>query len=174
MGSLTSSRSRHCSMETSVLSRRNTPSGMRQAGVICCANLSQLKIIRSWCWPTPKFDRDLHAQIAKRELPTEGSGVLRGTEKRDFEDMSFADLGGTQQESDQLLGQFKGWGWSAKSFTGAEVTKQVLWELHGPYILHLATHGFFEPEDPTLDANPTESQSPTIKFDFAKARFFKH
>jgi tetratricopeptide (TPR) repeat protein len=122
----------------------------------------------------PKFDRDLHAQIAKRELPTEGSGVLRGTEKRDFEDMSFADLGGTQQESDQLLGQFKGWGWSAKSFTGAEVTKQVLWELHGPYILHLATHGFFEPEDPTLDANPTESRSPPIKSNFAKARFFKN
>jgi CHAT domain-containing protein len=100
--------------------------------------------------------------------------VLRGTEKRDFEDMSFGDLGGTQQESDQLLGQFKRWGWPTKSFTGAEVTKQVLSELHGPYILHLATHGFFEAEDPTLDANPTESPSPNIKFDFAKARFFKN
>ena len=122
----------------------------------------------------PKFNKDLNNQIAKSDLPTEGSGVLRGTEKCDFEDMSFEDLGGTQQESDQLLGQFKGWGWPAKSFTGAEVTKQVLSELHGPYILHLATHRFFEPEDPTLDANPTESQSPTIKFDFAKARFFKN
>ncbi len=122
----------------------------------------------------PKFDRDLHTQIAKSDLPTEGSGVLRGTEKRDFEEMSFEDLGGTQQESDQLLDQFKGWGWPTKSFTGAEVTKQVLSELHGPYILHLATHGFFEPEDPTLDAIPTESPSPTIKFDFAKARFFKN
>ena len=122
----------------------------------------------------PKFDRNLNAQIAKSDLPTEGSGVLRGTEKRDFEDMSFGDLGGTQQESDQLLGQFKRWGWPTKSFTGAEVTKQVLSELHGPYILHLATHGFFEPEDPTLDANPTESPSPNIKFDFAKARFFKN
>src|SRR5271157_4337589 len=122
----------------------------------------------------PKFDRSSNAQIAKSDLPTEGSGVLRGTEKRDFEDMSFGDLGGTQQESDQLSGQFKKWGWPTKSFTGAEVTKQVLSELHGPYILHLATHGFFEPEDPTLDANPTESPSPTIKFDFAKARFFKN
>jgi CHAT domain-containing protein/Tfp pilus assembly protein PilF len=122
----------------------------------------------------PKFDRNLNAQIAKSDLPTEGSGVLRGTEKRDFEDMSFGDLGGTQQESDQLLGQFKRWGWPTKSFTGAEVTKQVLSELHGPYILHLATHGFFEAEDPTLDANPTESPSPNIKFDFAKARFFKN
>ena len=36
----------------------------------------------------------------------------------------------------------------------------MLSELHGPYILHLATHGFFEPEDLTLDANPTESLSP--------------
>src|SRR5271165_6230530 len=122
----------------------------------------------------PKFDRSLNAQIAKSDLPTEGSGVLRGTEKRDFEEMSFGDLGGTQQESDQLSGQFKKWGWPTKSFTGAEVTKQVLSELHGPYILHLATHGFFEPEDPTLNANPTESPSSTIKFDFTKARFFKN
>ncbi len=67
----------------------------------------------------PKFDRSSNAQIAKNDLPTEGSGVLRGTEKRDFEDMSFGDLGGTQEESDQLLGQFKRWGWPTKSFTGA-------------------------------------------------------
>jgi tetratricopeptide (TPR) repeat protein len=122
----------------------------------------------------PKFDRDLHTQIAKSDLPTEGSGVLRGTEKRDFEDMRFENLGGTQQEGDQLLVQFKEWGWPAKSFTGAEVTKELLSELHGPYILHLATHGFFEPEDTTLDANSTESGSRKIKFDFAKARFFKN
>ena len=59
----------------------------------------------------PKFDGDLNpnTQMAKSDLPIEGSGVLRGTEKRDVEDLSFEDLGGTQQESDQLIGQFKRW-----------------------------------------------------------------
>ena len=124
----------------------------------------------------PKFDGDLNLniQMAKSELPIEGSGVLRGTEKRDVEDLSFEDLGGTQQESDQLIGQFKRWGWTAKSLTRAKVTKQALLELHGPYILHLATHGFFQPEDSSSEANPNQSQSLGIKSDLSKSRFFKN
>src|SRR5580704_5578283 len=124
----------------------------------------------------PKFDGDLNPniQMAKSELPIEGSGVLRGTEKRDVEDLSFEDLGGTQQESDQLIGQFKRWGWTAKSLTRAKVTKQALLKLHGPYILHLATHGFFEPEDSSSEANPNQSQSLGIKSDLSKSRFFKN
>ena len=124
----------------------------------------------------PKFDGDLNpnTQMAKSDLPTDGSGVLRGTEKRDVEDLSFEELGGTQRESDQLIGQFKGWGWPAKSLTKAGVTKQALLELHGPYILHLATHGFFEPEDSSSEANPDESQSLGIKSDLTKSRFFKN
>jgi CHAT domain-containing protein len=124
----------------------------------------------------PTFDGDLNPniQMAKSELPIEGSGVLRGTEKRDVEDLSFEDLGGTQQESDQLIGQFKRWGWTAKSLTRAKVTKQALLELHGPYILHLATHGFFEPEDSSSEANPNQSQSLGIKSDLSKSRFFKN
>jgi tetratricopeptide (TPR) repeat protein len=123
----------------------------------------------------PKFDGDLNpsTQIAKSDLPIDGPGVLRGTEKRDVEDMSFEDLGGTQQESDQLIGQFKRFGWTAKSLTRAKVTKQALLELHGPYILHLATHGFFEPEDSSSE-NPNQSQTPGIKSDLTKSRFFKN
>ena len=120
----------------------------------------------------PKFDRGI--QLARSDLPIEGSGVLRGTEKRDVEDLSFEDLGGTQQESDQLIGQFKGWGWTAKSLTRAKVTKQALLELHGPYILHLATHGFFEPEDSSSETNPNQSQSLGIKSYLSKSRFFKN
>jgi hypothetical protein len=46
-------------------------------------------------------------------------------------------------------------------------------ELHGPYILHLATHGFFEPEDSSSE-NPNQSQTPGIKSDLTKSRFFKN
>src|SRR5271157_1973950 len=124
----------------------------------------------------PKFKGDLNpnTQMAKSDLPIEGSGVLRGTEKRDFEDMKFEDLAGTQQESDQLICQFKGWDWPAKSLTGAKVTKQALSELHGPHILHLATHGFFEPEDSSSETNPNESEAPGVKSDLTKSRFFKN
>ncbi|MBV8414285.1 MAG: CHAT domain-containing protein, partial [Verrucomicrobia bacterium] len=122
----------------------------------------------------PRFDKDLSIQIAKSDLPSEGSGALRGTEKRDFEDLSFQELTGTQQESDRLLAQFNEWGWPAKSFTETEVTKRALAELHSPYILHLATHGFFEPDDPTAGARPDESSSREIRFDLTKTRFFSN
>src|SRR5271165_2402677 len=124
----------------------------------------------------PKFKGDLNpnTQMANSDLPIEGSGVLRGTEKRDFEDMKFEDLAGTQQESDQLICQFKGWDWPAKSLMGAKVTKQALSELHGPHILHLATHGFFEPEDSSSETNPNESEAPGVKSDLTKSRFFKN
>jgi CHAT domain-containing protein/Tfp pilus assembly protein PilF len=118
----------------------------------------------------PTFDQETSVQIAKSDPPTEGSGVIRGTEKRDLEDLSFEELRGTQRENDQLLGQFKGWGWPAESYTGAQATKQVLMELHGPHILHLATHGFFEPEDPVSEPNDPES----LNFSLTRTVFFKN
>jgi CHAT domain-containing protein len=38
----------------------------------------------------------------------------------------------------------------------------------------LATHGFFEPEDPTQEANSDETQSLGVKSDLTKSRFFKN
>jgi len=48
----------------------------------------------------PKFDRVI--QPASGDPPSEDSGVLRGAEKRDIEDLSFEELGGTEKESAQL------------------------------------------------------------------------
>jgi tetratricopeptide (TPR) repeat protein len=124
----------------------------------------------------PKFGKDLRGsdQVASTEPPTEGSGVLRGTEKREIQDLRFDEIGGTQRESAQLLPKFERWGWPAKSLAGADVTKQALLNLHGPYILHLATHGFFEPEDLSSDPNPAEPQALGITSDLTKSRFFKN
>ena len=56
-------------------------------------------------------------------------------------------------------------------FTAKEATKEALLKIHSPYILHLATHGFFAKEDPTAtqpDALLNDRQSVT------KSRFFKN
>ena len=120
----------------------------------------------------PKFDRDI--QLASGDPPSEDSGVLRGAEKRDIEDLSFEELGGTEKESAQLLLKFGHWGWQARSLSGSDVNKRALLDLHSPYILHLATHGFFEPEDSSSEANQNEFQSPGIRSDLTKSRFFKN
>ena len=121
----------------------------------------------------PKL-RHGNSTLASRDLPPQGSGLLRGAEKREVEDLSFEESGGTQTESAQLLLKFGHWGWQATSLTGSEVSKRALRDLHGPYILHLAIHGFFEPEDPTSEANPDESQTLGVKSDLTKSRFFRN
>ena len=121
----------------------------------------------------PKFDTGI--QLASIDPPSEGSGALRGTEKRDFEELSFEELEGTQKESAELMPKFAQWGWQASSLTGSDVSKRALLNLHSPYILHLATHGFFEPEDSTSsEATPSESPRPESKLDLTKSWFFKN
>jgi tetratricopeptide (TPR) repeat protein len=120
----------------------------------------------------PKFDTDI--QLASHDPPSEGSGVLRGAEKRDIEDLRFEELEGTQKENAQLMPKFEHWGWQARSLTGSEVTKRVLLNLHSPYILHLATHAFFEPKDSSSEENPNGFQSPALKSDLTRSKFFKN
>ena len=117
---------------------------------------------------SPDFDLASTALLAKAD---NGSGSIRGSEKRDVEDWSFESLTGTQKESDELIKKFIGWAWTPADFTAKEATKEALLKMHSPYILHLATHGFFAKEDPTAtqpDALLNERQS------VIKSRFFKN
>jgi CHAT domain-containing protein len=102
-----------------------------------------------------------------------GAKSIRGSEKRDVEDWSFESLDGTQKESDELIKKFIGWGWTPSDFTKKEATKEALLKIHSPYILHLATHGFFAKEDPA-NAN-TELESPVNDQQrVTKSKFFKN
>jgi CHAT domain-containing protein len=60
---------------------------------------------------------------------------------------------------------------SLTDFTAKEATKEALLKIHSPYILHLATHGFFAKEDPApaqTEALLNDRQSVT------KSKFFKN
>ena len=121
----------------------------------------------------PDFDLTSTALLVKAEGRSSdpSSNSIRGDEKRDVEDWSFESLTGTQKESDELVKKFAGWGWTPSDFTAKEATKGALLEVHSPYILHLATHGFFAKEDPTAtqtDASLNDRQSVT------KSMFFKN
>ena len=73
--------------------------------------------------------------------------TLRGPEKRGIEELAFGPFEGTQKECDRLVNAFQGWHWQAEAFTGSEATKAARGQVHSPYLLHLATYGFFEPGD---------------------------
>ena len=98
---------------------------------------------------------------------------IPSSEKSDVENWSFESLEGMQKESDELTKKFAGWGWTPTDFTAKEATKEALLKIHSPYILHLATHGFFAKEDSTSTqaerkASLNDGQSVT------KSMFFKN
>jgi CHAT domain-containing protein len=121
----------------------------------------------------PDFGVASTLMLAKAEDRSADPASLRGSERADIEDWSFASLAGTQKESDELIKKFVGWGWTPSDFTAEEATKEALLKIHSPYILHLATHGFFVKEDPTaVKAKPeislNDQQSVT------RSKFFKN
>ncbi len=123
----------------------------------------------------PDFDLVSTAMLAKADNRSSdpGSKSIRGSEKRDVEDWSFESLDGTQKESDELIKKFVGWGWTPTDFTAKEATKEALLKIHSPYILHLATHGFFAKEDPTA----TQTEPEVLLNDrqsVTKSKFFKN
>jgi CHAT domain-containing protein len=123
----------------------------------------------------PDFDLASTAMLAKAEHRSSdgGSKSIRGSEKREIEDWSFGSLEGTQKERDELIKKFAGWGWTPTDFTAKEATKKVLLKMHSPYILHLATHGFFAKEDPTSAQTEPEALS-NDRQSVTKSKFFKN
>src|SRR5580704_6843319 len=121
----------------------------------------------------PDFNLGSTAMLAKADNRSADAGAVRGSEKRDIEDWSFGSLTGTQKESDNLIKKFIGWGWMSTDFTAKEATKEALLKIHSPFILHLATHGFFAKEDPT--AAQTEPGAPmNDRQSVTKSKFFKN
>src|SRR5271166_4859771 len=121
----------------------------------------------------PDFEIAPTTMLAKAEGRSADVGSVRGSERGDIDDWSFGSLDGTQKESDELIRKFAGWGWTTNGFTAKEATKVALLKIHSPYILHLATHGFFAKEDPTT----TETEPGTSlndRHDVTKSRFFKN
>ncbi|MBV9491044.1 MAG: CHAT domain-containing protein, partial [Verrucomicrobia bacterium] len=74
-------------------------------------------------------------------------GTVPANARRELDDWIFTPLPGTQQESERLASCFGGWHWQVAAYCCAQATKQALRQnVHSPFILHLATHGFFDPQ----------------------------
>lgn len=95
---------------------------------------------------------------------------LRGTRAaRSLRNVAFARLPGAGEELAALSGVVAG----AKVFTGKEANETRLFELQSPGILHLATHGFFLPDEPAgpvkLDAVGRETPAGAVPAPSAEA-----
>src|SRR5271165_1282093 len=117
----------------------------------------------------PDFNLGSTAMLVKADRRSADAVSIRGSERGDIEDWSFGSLEGTQKEGDELTTKFVSWGWTPTDFTAKEATKEALLKIHSPYILHLATHGFFAKEDPSA----TQSDA-LLNENVTRSRFFKN
>ncbi|MBI4657762.1 MAG: CHAT domain-containing protein [Verrucomicrobia bacterium] len=83
------------------------------------------------------------------ELSSRGTelGRLREIERRDFGELSLPPLPGTARESAALAEKARQWNWPTELHLAAEASEAQLKATRSPRILHLATHGFFLPEE---------------------------
>ncbi len=78
------------------------------------------------------------------DLP-DGEVEYRGT---DFTKLCYSTLAGTAQEGTELVPLLRG----AQLLTQKDATEAALKSLHRPRVLHIATHAFFFPDQPTSQA----------------------
>lgn len=66
---------------------------------------------------------------------------------------SLAELPATKTEVDKIAGILTEKGWEVKNYTGESAIEENIKESYKPRLLHVATHGFFQP-DTTKGSNP--------------------
>jgi len=93
--------------------------------------------------------------------PADASGAptTRGRRSADLTQKAWKPLPGTAQEADAVTRYMR----DATVYRGADATETALKSVHGPRILHLATHGFFLRDEPAVDdrsADPATAAAP--------------
>ena len=105
-------------------------------------------------------DFDTKSKLIAQQTDSNSAGVVPVSEKQDFKSVSLPQLPGTEEECTELKIQAKALGKPIEVFLGPQATEAQLREVNSPRILHLATHGFFLPED--WDEAWKESGMPVI------------
>ncbi|MDM0118021.1 CHAT domain-containing protein [Variovorax sp. J22R133] len=83
----------------------------------------------------------------------------RGTRSRDFSSMQFEALPGTALEAAAIKGLFP----DAKVLTGPAATETAFKQIHGPRVLHVATHGFFLPDQEVKRVSKDGREDPMLR-----------
>ncbi len=99
----------------------------------------------------PTFDQ----AISLDSQPAQPADGVRGRRSADFSQLQFSPLAGTAGEARA----FKSILTNAQVLTEAQATEAALKQVAGPRILHIATHGFFLPDQPQETTGNTRGLS---------------
>lgn len=118
-------------------------------------------------WPVVMAYPD-YGQATSRIVPVAPGLEASRAPELDRSGLMFPPLAGVKAEASMLQSLFKLD--DTHLFTGTKATETRLKELHGPRILHLATHGFFFPDEDTTEVvvNPVEPSPESLMLTLAK------
>lgn len=91
----------------------------------------------------PSFDATGPSPAKQPDAAGPAAGT-RGRRSADLASLMWPPLPGTGQEADAVAKSITG----AKVYRGADATEAAVKRVRGPRVLHLATHGFFLPDEP--------------------------
>ncbi len=94
--------------------------------------------------------------IGRPQYAMKGAPSLEAMTERsftkNFRNANVTDLPGTEDEVKAITKQLQSQGTKVTQYLGAEATEDVIYELKGPNILHIATHGFWSQTDNATSA----------------------
>jgi CHAT domain-containing protein len=108
----------------------------------------------------PSFDSTAPSPTPSPSPSGGPGGGTRGRRSADLRGMNWQPLPGTSQEADAVGKTMAG----LKILRGADATEGAVKEVRGPRILHLATHGFFLPDEapPATGADAGAAAAPGV------------
>ncbi len=100
-------------------------------------------------FPDYNTDKDKRAAVFQKERNHPESWYNLNLTRSDV----YSELPGTKSEVENISTILKDKGWKVESLTGEKALEESIKATHKPRVLHIATHGFFQP-DTTKGSNP--------------------
>ncbi len=100
--------------------------------------------------------RSLHTSPA--EEPALAVAEFAGLRSRDLESGKLNPLPGTEAEVEAVSSLLEKKHWQVQTYTQQRALKESVMEVKGPRVLHVATHGFFEPDQQSKERRAAGDQ----------------
>ena len=106
--------------------------------------------------------RSLHTAPADNPAPE--AVEVASLRSRDLKSATLNPLPGTQVEVDTVSSLLEKKRWQVQTYTRQHALKESVLGVKGPRVLHLATHGFFEPDQQTKnERRPSSMEDPMLR-----------
>lgn len=103
------------------------------------------------------------SRLSARADAFSGEAAKQAT-SRAFPGLHLSSLPGTRIEVDSIARLLQDQGWETQLLLGEEATEEAIYQGGSPRVLHLATHGYFEADEPVVE--DTLEQRITRSYDF--------